>query len=414
MGYYKTLPLAISLVWCIATTTAHASAPENSSVGSEAPTLARVFSLARERAPEVVVAKAGLEASRSVSVGARLSPLLNPYVEVISEHGRGVTRDVYVTAQVHTPIEIAGQRSRRVAEADAFIQWNTATLEHARAQVSGAAVRTYGEYLAWSARYETLTELLHSATTEAKVLLARRNAGDATERDAQLAEVERARIAVQVDEAMASRGTVQNELARLTGQSFAPPDQSRLFPEGDFKGAGVTHAPTAPAVLGAQAEARYHARQDERLERERIPPLSVIFQAGRGDFGEARLGAGLAWSLPVFRYNQGERAKAQAEGARARIAASTYQGSIALRLRSISEAIGQLRVAVERLDHEAIPAAAMATESAARMYLAGKTDLLSVVVARRDFYLLRMRRMEIAEHIWALVGDWVELTGKLP
>jgi hypothetical protein len=48
------------------------------------------------------------------------------------------------------------------------------------------------------------------------------------------------------------------------------------------------------------------------------------------------------------------------------------------------------------------------------MQLAGKTDLLSVVVARRDLFMLRLRRLDIAERAWALLGDWVELTGKVP
>src|SRR5512145_2105617 len=64
-------------------------------------TLERVLALARERAPEVMVARAEVEASRSVGVGARVSPVLNPYLEVIAERGgRGVTRDLAFTAQL--------------------------------------------------------------------------------------------------------------------------------------------------------------------------------------------------------------------------------------------------------------------------------------------------------------------------
>jgi outer membrane protein TolC len=229
-----------------------------------------------------------------------------------------------------------------------------------------------------------------------------------------LAEVERSRIAVQLDEVRASLGASLNELARLTGRRFSSPDTKQLLPQTAPGGAAQGFAPQAPVVLGAEAQARYYNRLDERLERERIPAIGVILQAGRGDFGEMRLGAGLAWSLPTFRYNQGERAKAQADGMRARIAASVYRDSIAQRLSSIAGESEHLRAAIERLDREAIPAAARATESATRMQLAGKTDLLSVVVARRDFYVLRLRRLEIAERIWSLLGDWVELSGRMP
>ncbi len=142
--------------------------------------------------------------------------------------------------------------------------------------------------------------------------------------------------------------------------------------------------------------------------------MSSILQAGRGDYGEVRMGAGFAWSIPAFRYRQGERAKTQAEGMRARTVASAYQVSISQRLAAIAEESHHLELAAKRLDQEAIPAAPLATDSATQMHLAGRTDLLSVVVARRDFYVLRLRRLEIAQRTWSLVGDCVELTGKMP
>jgi outer membrane protein, heavy metal efflux system len=424
---YQSHAKMVVLGWCVAATTiaAHVyagvpEAPKQQAVQSEAqnlievPTLERVMTLARNRAPEIIAARAEVEASRATSVGARVSPLLNPYLEVIAERGKGVTQDVYLTAQAHTPIEVAGQRGRRIAEAESFVDWHSAALEQLQAQVSGAVVRRYGECLAWAARYETLAELLASAGTEATVLGARRDAGDATERDAQLAEVERARIAVQVEETRASLATALNEMARLTGRRFLAPATTQLFPQFNLPGAVTSLSRTAPTVQTAEAEARYHARLDERLGRESVPPISVILQAGRGDLGETRLGAGLAWSLPIFRYNQGERARAQAERARAQIVASAHRNSITQRLAAIAEEGMYLRTAVSRLDREAIPAATLATESATRMQRAGKTDLLSVVVARRDLYMLRLRRLEIAERVWSLLGDWVELTGRLP
>lgn len=381
----------------------------------EVPTLERIVQLARERAPEIVAARAAVEESRAATVGARVSPVLNPYLEVIAERGsRNVTQDVYVTAQLHTPVEVAGQRGRRIAAADAFVEWHELTLTQRRARIAGAAVRAYGECVAWTSRYETLAELLASAGTEAGVMRARRDAGDATERDAQLAELERARIAVQLEETKASLGAALSELARLTGQRFGTPATKHLFPPVQLTAPPSSYAQAAPVVQMAEAESRFHARSEQRLARDGVPPMSVILQGGRGDYGETRLGAGLAWTFPTFRYNQGERALARAASSRARVEAMAYRTSIAQRLAAIEEEGIHLRAAVERLDHEAIPAAALATESATSMQIAGKTDLLSVVVARRDLYVLRLRRLEIAERAWALLGEWVELTGKMP
>lgn len=386
------------------------------SLGEEIPTLDRVLSLAHERAPEVSAAQAEFEASQSVRVGARVSPVLNPYLEVIGERGMrtGVTRDVYITAQLHTPIEISGQRGRRIAEADSYVQWNAASLARTRAEVAAAAVRSFGACVAWTARHETLSELLASAATEAAVMRARRDAGDATQRDAQLAELERARIAVQLDETIASLSAALAELKRLTGYDFGAPSTTHLFPPVQLGAPPSTYAREAPRVQSLEAESRFHARAEERLDRERMPPLTLILQGGRGDLAETRLGVGVAWSLPIFRYNQGERARARAESDRARATAAAQRGSIAHRLEAIEAEATHLRSAVERLDHEAIPAAALATESATSMQVAGKTDLLSVVVARRDLYVLRLRRLEIAERAWMLLAEWVELTGKIP
>lgn len=378
-------------------------------------TLEEVLRLAKNRAPEMQAARAELTASRAALPGARAPSVLNPYVEVIAERGgRSVTRDVYVTAQLHTPIEIGGQRGRRIEEAESYIDWHASSLSEYEAMLSGAVVRNYGQCVALKARAETLTELLESATIEARTLSARRDAGDATERDAQLAEVERSRIAVQLDETKASLAASYRELSRLTDQPLQSVDTHLLFPQVNLSQAPQQLASRAPAVAAAEAEARYFSRMDARLDREKLPPVSVILQAGRGDYGEARLGAGLAWSLPAFRYNQGERARAQAEGLRARTTASVFRGSIAQRLAAIAEEGLGIRAAVERLDREAIPAAAAATESATRMQRAGKTDLLSVVVARRDLFTLKLRRLEIAERAWALLGGWLELTGQLP
>ncbi|HET9954067.1 MAG TPA: TolC family protein [Polyangiaceae bacterium] len=376
------------------------------------PSLERVVALAMERAPEVTMGKATVEASRSSLVGARVAPLLNPYLEVVAEQGRGVNRNVAVTGSLFLPLEVAGQRGRRVAEAESFIHWNQATLGRVRARAAGEAVSVFGQLLAVAARLETLQELVQSAGTEAQVLAARRDAGDATERDAQLAAVERARIAVQLEESRAALHAAQGELLRLTGQRFVVPSGTHVFPR--LAPRPMQSKDAAPWVQAAEAEASYYARTHERLGRDRVGPVSVILQGGRGDSGETRLGAGLAWELPTFRRLQGERARALSEAARAQVEARVLRAGIEQRLSRISEEYAGLMAAIQVLDREAIPAAQAATESATRMQRAGKTDLLSVVVARRDLYVLRLRRLEIAERNWELLGEWVELTGRLP
>jgi hypothetical protein len=62
------------------------------------------------------------EAARAFGVGARVSSFGNPYLEVVADRGK-FTHDVQVLSTLFLPVDVHGQRSARVGEADRLLEW---------------------------------------------------------------------------------------------------------------------------------------------------------------------------------------------------------------------------------------------------------------------------------------------------
>jgi cobalt-zinc-cadmium efflux system outer membrane protein len=379
-----------------------------------APTVARVLALARERSERVTVARAELGVARAAHVGARLAPVGNPYLEVQAERGTAGTKDVLFRGLLALPVEVAGQRGHRVAEAVALVAWQEASLDAARALTAGEAVRALGTLAVAAERVRTIEELVASSRSEAEVYAARLAAGDTTQRDVKLSRLELARNVVFLAESRADVTRALADLNRVTGARFTDLPVSAEPPALPAAASRPHAAARSPLVRALSQEGIYHATTRARLGSEAVPPLQLLLTAGRGDLGEARFGGGLGFTLPVARANQGERARADAERARAiaerdvraRALATTLTG-LYLERAEVNEAIAELRATAEPAAHAAIEAS-VATERA------GKGDLLAVLTARRDLGLLKSRRLDLLQREWTLIGEIVAITGELP
>lgn len=388
------------------------SPPPPGAQGGPVPSLARVIAMARANAPSVAVARAEVGVSKAEYAGARLSPITNPYLEIQAQRGtQGQTKDVLLQGQLSIPIEISGQRGRRVAEVDALVAWREAGLDATRAAAAGEAVRAYGSVAVALARVRAFEAMVEVARSEAEVYAARLAAGDATEPDEKLAQVELARSTVTVSEARADLTRALAELNRRTGARFGAPRD--LDPEPP-RGRAAPAPARSPAVKVLEQEAVYHARARDRQAREAHSPLALILTAGRGDFGEARFGGGIGWSLPLLRVGQGERARAEAERARASVERQVTARAVATVLEGLVAEREQVRRAIAELGTVGEPAAKAAVDAAVSMQRAGKADLLHVLTARRDFALLETRRLDLLRREWSILSDIVALTGELP
>jgi cobalt-zinc-cadmium efflux system outer membrane protein len=405
---------SILLIWSAAASAAP-DQPEQQ-IGTELATLPRVVALAQQNAPNVVVGRSAKRASEASLVGARVWPVQNPYFEITATRTTSSMRDgTLMLGTAWLPFEVTGQRGRRISEAESFVAMHELDVHQARAQAAGSAIRAWGRALVETARIHTLQEIAASAGSEARAFRARRDVGDATERDAQLAEVELARHRVLVEEAKVSLHSAIAEMRRLTGRNWYVAPQAHVRAGRDLdKLDPALAAAQSPFVKSGRVEADYFSRQDERLSSETLGPVSLILSGGHGTTGENVFGAGVAISLPTFRRHQGERARAQRERDRAMVESDVTRKDVERRLSAIVQEARGVRQIAEVLDTQALPAAQAARRASEQMFEMGKVDILSVLVSRRDEALLRLKQLDLAEREWDLIADWAELTGVVP
>jgi outer membrane protein, heavy metal efflux system len=377
--------------------------------------LQRLMRAAKERAPEVSLAAASLVASRSARENARLASFGNPYLEVTAERGsRDITKDVAVSGALWLPMELSGQGRSRGREAEAFVSLHAAFLEQARARAAAQVVRAYGAVVVARQRSAVLSDLLKDARVEAELIAERLKRGDAVRPDASLAAVEAARHEVMLTENAADLSRAIGRLAELVGGSG--PDTLGPVAPPALEGSVARHPriDLSPRSRSLAAEARFHAASAARWRREGQGMLSVGVVAGRGDYGETRLGGGLAYAFPMFRSNHPESARSAAEGSRALAEKNVHEAVAVRRLRLLEIEQQQLTNALSVLMKVALPAAKDAVQAVKETYAAGKTELLAVLLSRRELSTLALRRLELLERSWLLVADYVEITGDLP
>lgn len=404
------LACLLSILWIAPARAADGLPATGDAVG---PTLTEVVRAAEQGAPDILLARAELNVSRSSYVGAQLGPVGNPYLELTAERTfNGAAAPVAMLASIWLPFEVNGQRAKRIAEARAFVGWHRAALAEVRARAVGNAIAAYGAVVTGSAKLRVLENIARTARREAELYRARMAAGDAVQREARLAEAEAARNHALLEQARADLETSLLELNAATGLDV------HSVPSGALDAPALDTRPSPrsdpPAVASAAAEIRYHDRASERAAREGFGPVSLIVQAARGEFGEARFGGGVAYTIPAFHRNQGERAQAIALRTRAETALTLRRQAVARRVKAARAELSDVRRAVEVLNTEAIPAEESAVDAAVETQRAGKGDQLTVLVSRRDLGLLYLQRLELLEREWRLVGEIVATTGQSP
>jgi len=407
--------LVLAAALCLLPGVSWADSPTPPS-STSVPELRELVRLARERAPEVALGRSALTASRSSYASARMAPIGNPFLEVKAQGAtKEVVKDVNIDAALWLPIEIAGQKSRRGREADDFVQMHQAMLEHARALASSRTVRAYGALVVGATRFRVLTELARNAEAEARYYAERMALGDATERDAALSAVDAARHQLALSETKGELLRVEADLYELTGRNLAPESVVETFPPG-VSGVVLSqpHVERAPLFHVLSAQAKYYESARERLRSEGWSALNVGLLLGRGDYGETRFGTGLGYAFPTFRANQPERARADAERVRALDELALRRELFARRAALLTSELAELGRAFEIVNRSALPAAQRAVAAATETYRSGKGDFFSVLLSQRDFSAMALRRLEILDKSWILLGDLVEITGELP
>lgn len=405
-------PLALSLLAALAAPFApsHASA---AALG-----LPEVVERVKTKGPVALTSAADVQVATATRTAAPIPPFLNPTLEVLVDRGRA-TKDVQIIAQLYVPIEVSGQRSARIGEADAYLRWRQSDQRRAIASAVGEAVGAYGELLVSVERLRDATEGEKVAREESAYYRGRLEAKDATVVDVSLAEGELARWLQARSEAELSVARARTRLAAALGggQVEAPAAGAAEVPALRYAEETTLLAKAAqssPFLEAPGLEAQYWAASRDRLEADKTPPVSVVLIGGRGDLGEARYGAGIAWAFPVTRTNKVEIARADAERDRALVTKSVSGQAVETAARGHFQSLALSRAALATHDKVAIPAALAVVDSSLAAFKAGKIELNRVFLARRDLATARARRLDALATAWSAYAGLAQLLGELP
>ena len=394
---------------------------------AEFPTLPRAIESARSRAIVVAEAQAELGVANAQMAGARVSSFGNPYTDIQVDRGwtqpNAGDRSGIVQAMTFTyfPIDFAGQRGKRIEEAEKLIEWRKLGIVNARALATADAVSAYGEMVVIAQRIVEASEGEKVAREEAKYFQGRFESKDTTLYEKSIAEAEIARWIQALAEIKVRQAQSRARFGQVTGVAkvddpapntpVSPPPLRTTWDDASIDRI-VERTPIVSRLLG---ERRYWDASIERYERERIPPVSLELIAGRGGgFGELRLGAGAVITFPITRRFQGEIARAERGRENVNRQLELYRTIIETRLRAARDAIVIIKTAIDELDANGIPALERAVGASVDGFKAGKIDITRALLARRDLALARARRLDLIEAAWRAYADLVVISGELP
>lgn len=390
---------------------------------AEFPTLEVAIQKAREHALIVAEAQGELGVANAQLVGAKVSSLANPYSEIqvdrpFSDGPRNAPPQVQALSFTYFPLDIAGQRGKRIAEAEQLIGWKKMGLVNAAALATGDVVSAYGEYVISSSRVTQAEAGEVTAREEAKYFEGKFAAKDTTLYEKSIADAEVARWVQAKAEAELRASQSRARFMQLTGDpGERPPEAVSVLPpnlRGTWDDALIAKAvDRAPLVANLVAERQYWDASIARYEREKIPPVSFEVIAGRGGNGELRLGGGAVITLPITRRYQGEIARAEHGRLHAMRHLDLYRNVVRARLVAARDAIGSVQKALEELDKNGIPALERALQSAMEAFRAGKIDITRAMLARRDLAIAKARRLDIIEAAWRAYSDLIIFSGDL-
>jgi outer membrane protein TolC len=394
---------------------------------AEFPTLQRAIEAARSRAIVVAEAEAELGVANAQMAGARVSSFGNPYTEIQVDRGwtqpnpgdrSGIVQAMSFT---YIPVDWAGQRGKRIEEADKLIEWRKLGIVNARAIATADAVSAYGEMIVLAQRIVESAEGEKVAREEAKYFQGRFEARDTTLYEKSIAEAEIARWIQAIAEIKVRQAQARARFGQVTGTAKVddPPPNTPVAPpplRATWDDASMERiVAKTPIVSRLLSERRYWDASIERYERERIPPISLEVIAGRGgSFGEFRLGGGAVITFPITRRFQGEIARAEKGRENVNRQLELYRTIIETRLRAARDAIVTIKTAIDELDANGIPALERAVSASVDGFKAGKIDITRALLARRDLALARARRLDLIEAAWRAYADLVVISGDLP
>ncbi len=258
--------------------------------------------------------------------------------------------------------EIAGQQSRRRRAAEQELAAIEANIAEVRAQLRAEVEQRFVQVLALQLRSAVEQETVSLVEQAAETVRKRREAGQVSRLDANLARVEAERARNALNQLGEQLTQARAELAAVLQ---LPP---RELPEvaGELRRAATYRLDDLLEAAARRPRLLSLARREEaarhRLELERAaryPDLTVGLFTGREGPTNLRqdiVGVGVALPLPLFRRNEAGIGRAVTELTQAQIERQAAERDVAAGVRAQWRRVGQLEARAERLREAVLPA----------------------------------------------------------
>ncbi len=351
-----------------------------------------------DRHPRLAAGASRVDAARGRAEAAGAAP--NPTLEI--ELGRGFARDGGAARlewglALGLPLGWIAPRGPRIQAAEAEIEAALAEGRALRRDVLLELQARFWELVSAQARVASLEEL--AAQTAALVDLVRRRVatGELRPLEATRIEIELEKVTGEVEAARLALGASQAELALWLGApraaaivAIADMAAVQAVPSLDEALAELHAGHPALAAARARVRVQEHELEAERLAR--VPELALSGFASH-ELDRRAYGAGLVVELPLWSWNSGRIAQAEAELAAGRSqaeAASLELEGAVIRAQAACQASA---ATAARLGAAVVPRAESAAATIERTYQLGEVGLLELIDSRRT--LLDARRLHL-------------------
>ena len=383
--------------------------------------LEQAVARALERNP--VVVESMLESRRAQGAADGVAGILAENPVVGAEGGVRNDRGLFgnqpsLTLRIEQPLDLFGQAGTRRQAAGDLVAWSKARFALARTEI---AARTHMVYLAVQvagARVALDQERLATARQTAEALQMRVRLGASSDIDLRMAQAEvgRAEGSLQGARALTTRTLlVLRDLLELPAHAAAQPSEALAPPPLTLPAHSGQEDLLAHHLSVQAVQKRRLAIDSEiaRLERERLPRLSLGLAAERPSNEERFVGLVFSFSPALWRRNQGPLAEAHVERERADFERTTTLAGLERRWAALCEEqalrLQELKAVESTLENEE------AVRTLVRAgWQAGKFDFLRVLLAERSVADTKQARLDLWAELWTNVIEMNRLLGQEP
>ncbi len=385
-------------------------------------TLERAAAIAFDRRPELVRARAHIEAAlgRKLQVGTLPNPVLSTTIEGARFRGKTAGDAEYPIGIVQT-VPLSGRLSRAEAVEDARHRQLLAELAHSMRDVERSVRGAFAAALFARDALAIERELLEGTREAASITANRVAAGDVARDQGARAELEAAFARLSLRRAETSYRRALVELVGTLG-GFGAGDASLegIALDGELAeslslpelGAVLKAVEASPLIQSAVAEIDVSEARIELAEAARIPDLELgFFYRHLGETNDEAFDIGVGIELPLFDRRQGDLAEARADARAARAARSATEATLATSLRSLYWKLAEALETAAIYRDELMPRSGEIVDATNRRYAAGAISLAEVIPIQRDHRELRLSYLRILRQI---AFDWAKLRELVP